>query len=120
MRRAGVIGVVLWLVGTAGIRLAGYRLLQPDQPVRTLVLYVISFALMVALGARIVAKLRLKREERFQAIALVMLPTLVLDPFSSLYFGSVFPNIDVRAAGAFGGWMLICCAGAVVGTWIKR
>jgi hypothetical protein len=49
-----------------------------------------------------------------------MLPTLLLDPFSCAFFHTVFPNLDPGAAGAFGGWMLIFCAGAVAGVWVKR
>jgi hypothetical protein len=31
----------------------------------------------------------------------------------------VFPNMAPSVAGVFGGWMLWCCAGAVVGASIR-
>jgi hypothetical protein len=48
-----------------------------------------------------------------------MLPTLLLDPFSCAFFTVIFPNVEPGAAGVLGGWMLIFCAGAVVGVWLK-
>ncbi len=48
----------------------------------------------------------------------VALPTLLLDPFSSAFFPAVFPNMAPEVAGVFGGWMLWCCAGALVGVMI--
>jgi len=46
-------------------------------------------------------------------------PTLLLDPFSSAFFPIVFPNIAPEMAGVFGGWMLLCCAAALVGVTIQ-
>ena len=43
------------------------------------------------------------------------LPTLLFDPFSSAFFSAIFPNIAPEMAGVFGGWMLVCCAGALLG-----
>jgi hypothetical protein len=49
----------------------------------------------------------------------VMLPTLLLDPFSSAFFPAVFPNIAPEMAGVFGGWMLCSCAGALLGAAVR-
>ncbi|HEV2387734.1 MAG TPA: DUF5367 family protein [Candidatus Acidoferrales bacterium] len=118
MRRALVYGFALWAIGTVGLRLAGGRLLLPHQPARTISLYAASFALMAWVIPRICLGLRLERGLWFQAAALLMLPTFLLDPFSAAFFPSVFPNIDAGAAGVFGGWLLMCCAGIVAGVWI--
>jgi hypothetical protein len=53
------------------------------------------------------------------AVAL-LLPTLLLDPFSSAFFPLVFPNIPREAAGVFGGWMLWCCATGLAGVTLTR
>jgi hypothetical protein len=111
--RSLVAGIVLWLVGTIGIRLAGERLLHPGHPLATLILYAVSFALMAFLVPRIV------RGDR-AAVTLLMLPTLILDGLACVFFTAVYPNVDPAAAGLFGGWMLICCGGAVVGVWLRR
>lgn len=117
MKRIFQLGFLLWVAGTIGIRLAGHRLLHSNQPVRTALLYLISFILMAFVARRICQRLRLERDSWPQAASLLALPTLILDPFSCAFFPAVFPNIDPAAAGIFGGWMLICCAGAVAGAW---
>jgi len=118
-RRIVVIGILLWAVGTIGIRLAGQHLLYPQAGARTILLYVISFLLMALLARRIFHRMGIEKESWPRAATLLALPTLLLDPFSSAFFSAVFPNVDAAAAGVFGGWMLICCGGAVAGAWVK-
>lgn len=113
------LGLLLWLTGTLAIRLAGHRLLQSGHPIQILILYLVSFVLMGLLVRRICRRLGLQKDSWLPAASLLMLPTLILDPLSCAFFTTVFPNLDPAAAGAFGGWMLICCGGAVVGVWVK-
>jgi hypothetical protein len=113
------IGTVLWIVGTAAIRLGGRGLLHSNRPVATLVLYLASFVLMAMLVPRIFRRLGLEEGSWPAAATLLMLPTLILDPFSCAFFTIIFPNIEPGAAGVFGGWILIFCAGAVAGVWLK-
>jgi hypothetical protein len=119
MKRIIGIGLLLWLVGTVAIRLAGQHMLHAQTSWRTILLYLCSFVLMALLARRIFRSLHLDRESWPRAATLLALPTLLLDPFSSAFFSSVFPNVDPAAAGVFGGWMLICCAGAMAGAWVK-
>ena len=112
-------GLVLWGVGTIGIRLAGQHMLHAQSTAGTVTLYVCSFVLMGLLARRIFRGVGLDKESWPRAATLLALPTLILDSFSSAFFASVFPNVDPAAAGVFGGWMLICCAGAVAGAWVK-
>jgi predicted neutral ceramidase superfamily lipid hydrolase len=118
--RTGLVGVLIWTAGTAGIRAAGHHVLRAQQPWPTVLLYLVSFALMAWLVPIICRQLGIERASWFKAATLLILPTLLLDPFSCLFFTTVFPNLDVAAAGAFGGWMLICCGGAVAGVWAAR
>ena len=115
-----LLGLLLWIMGTLGVRFGGYRFLLPHSPVRTLLLDLASFLLMALLVRRLFARLRLEKERWPAAVTLLMLPTLLLDPFSCLFFPTVFPNADPTTAGVFGGWMLIFCGGAVAGLWAKR
>lgn len=108
-------GVAFWLAGTAVTRLFGQHLLQPGLV--ALVLYATSFAAMAIVVPWL---LRLLRVEPVEGVTLLALPTLLFDPFACLYFASLFPNVAPSAAGIYGGWMLICCGGAVVGAWAKR
>ena len=118
-RRTILTGVAIWIAGTALIRLAGHRLLHPGRAAETLVLYLVSFILMALLVPRICGRLGFERDLWPKAATLLILPTLLLDPLSCAFFGTIFPNIDAAAAGAFGGWMLICCGGGVAGVWRK-
>jgi uncharacterized protein DUF5367 len=111
------IGVLLWLIGAAAIRLAGQRLLHSGRPYATLILYLISFLLMALLAPRIFRRVGVQKDSWPAAATLLMLPTLLLDPFSCVFFTTIFSNVEPGAAGVFGGWMLICCAGVVVGIW---
>ncbi|HJZ85157.1 MAG TPA: DUF5367 family protein [Polyangia bacterium] len=118
-RRTLLLGGLLWLAGTIAIRLAGHRLLRSDQPLHLVILYLVSFVLMALLVRRICIRLRLPRDAWPRAAALLILPTLLLDPFSCLFLTTLFPNLDAGAAGAFGGFMLICCGGGVTGVLVK-
>jgi len=120
MTRALQWGGLLWVAGTIGIRLAGQYLLRPHRVLPTTLLYLISFMLMAWVVRRICQRLQLERELWFKATTLLILPTAILDPFSCLFFPRVFPNVDPAAAGIFGGWMLICCGGAIAGAWFQR
>jgi Kef-type K+ transport system membrane component KefB len=120
MRRALFIGLLLWFVGTIAIRLIGQHALPTHNIARIVILYAVSFVLMVVVVPRICRRLKFDKERWFEAATLLILPTLLLDPFSCVFFPAVFPNLDPAAAGLFGGWMLICCGGGVAGVWVRR
>lgn len=120
MKRAFLYGLLLWILGTLVIRFTGRGLFHPTRPLSTVILYLASFVLLAVLIPRIPRSLKIEKGSRFAAVSLIILPTLLLDPFSCLFFSTIFPNIAPAAAGLFGGWMLICCAGAVAGAWLER
>jgi Family of unknown function (DUF5367) len=108
-------GLAIWAAGTIVLRLAGQRLLQPGNWAETLILFAVSFPLMGWIARRLCRRFKLPRDQWLGGAVSVALPTLLLDPFSSAFFPVVFPNMAPEAAGIFGGWMLCCCAGALVG-----
>jgi hypothetical protein len=108
-------GLGIWLVATAALRLAGQHLLRPRDPVGAVVLFAVSFPLMAWVARRLCGRFRLPPEEWPAGAISIALPTLLLDPFSSAFFPVVFPNMAPELAGMFGGWMLWCCAGALLG-----
>jgi len=115
-------GLVLWLGGTILLRvLPGGRV--PAEGGRSAValvaLYAASFVLLFLALGRPIVRAKSPADARLALIALV-LPTLVLDAFSSASFPAVFPNLPASAAGVFGGWMLICCAGCVAAALLVR
>ena len=113
-------GLAIWMGGTIALRLAGQRLLYPGNWMGILILFAISFPAMAWIVRRLCSRFQLPREQWPVGAISVALPTLLLDPFSSALFPMVFPNIAPEAAGLFGGWMLWCCAGALVGGTVQR
>lgn len=113
-------GFGIWAAGTIVLRLAGQHLLRPGGSAATLILFAISFPLMGLMVRRICTGFRLPQKQWLEAAFLIALPTLLLDPFSSAFFPVVFPNMAPEVAGVFGGWMLWCCAGALVGASVTK
>jgi hypothetical protein len=113
-------GLAIWLAATAALRIAGQRLLHPGDLRGTLILFVVSFPLMAWVVRRLCQRARLPREQWVAGAVSVALPSLLLDPFSCAFFPVVFPNIAPEVAGVFGGWVLWCCAGAMVGVLIGK
>jgi Family of unknown function (DUF5367) len=118
-QRLFLYGLGIWLAATGLLRLAGERVLHPANAIGTPILLAVSFLLMALLARRLCRRLQVPLESWPAAAISLALPTLLLDPFSSAFFPSVFPNIPASAAGVFGGWMLMCCAGALAGVIIK-
>ncbi|HEY2019155.1 MAG TPA: DUF5367 family protein [Bryobacteraceae bacterium] len=113
-------GLGIWTAGTIALRLAGQHILHPGNWTATLWLFAISFPLMAWMVRRLCRRFQPQPEQWMAGAVSVALPTLLLDPFSSAFFPTVFPNMPPEAAGVFGGWMLWCCAGALVGVAIRR
>jgi hypothetical protein len=113
-------GLAISLAGTVVLRMGGQYLLRPDSVPAILGLLAISVPAMAWL-ARTLCRLVVPRPADWPAGAIALvLPTLALDPFSSAFFAEIFPNIRADAAGLFGGWMLCCCAGALLGVTLRR
>ncbi|HUC42207.1 MAG TPA: DUF5367 family protein [Candidatus Micrarchaeaceae archaeon] len=108
-------GLAIWLVATMALRFAGQWILRPGHFTGTLLLFAVTFPLMALLARRLCRQAGLPREQWVAGAVSLAAPTLVLDSFSSAFFPLVFPNMSPGVAGTFGGWMLICCAGALLG-----
>ena len=108
-------GLGIWLIASVALRLAGQHVLRPRGPVGTVMFFAVSLALMVWLVRRLCRRFRLPPEDWPAGAISLALPTLLLDSFSSAFFPVVFPNIASGLSGVFGGWMLCCCAGAMLG-----
>jgi hypothetical protein len=113
--RLSLYGFTIWLVASLFLRFAGQRLLHPGDTKGTLLLFAVSFPLMAWLVRRLCRRFQLPREQWLAGALSIALPTLLLDSFSSAFFPVVFPNVAPAVAGVFGGWMLWCCAGALLG-----
>ncbi len=118
-RRLLFCGFAIWAVATLALRVAGQYILHPGNWTRTLILFGISFPLMAWLLRRLCRRFQLSSDQWLRGGVSLAMPTLLLDPFSSAFFPVVFPNIAPEMAGVFGGWMLWCCAGALVGAMVR-
>jgi MFS family permease len=114
-KRLFISGLVIWAVATVALRFAGQHVLRPGDWRSTLLLFALSFPLMALLARGLCRRFQLPPEQWLAGAVSLALPTLILDPFSSAFFGEVFPNMAPQLAGVFGGWMLCCCAGAIAG-----
>jgi hypothetical protein len=112
-------GFAIWFAATLFLRVRGQNLLAPNHDLKIAIIFALSFPLMALLIRRLCRGLP-SREEQFAAAISILLPTLVLDPFSSVFFPEIFPNIAPQMAGVFGGWMLWCCAGGLIGVAIPQ
>jgi Family of unknown function (DUF5367) len=119
-RRLVLLGFAIWLAATAAIRVFGQRLLHPGNGPGIIILFAVSFVVVAWFVRRLCRRLQVPDEHWPAAAISLLLPTLLLDPFSSAFFPTVFPNIQPEAAGLFGGWMIICCAGGLVGAIVRR
>ena len=120
MLRCLVVGLVAWLIGTAMIRLGGQYLLRPGELLPLALLLLASFPLMALLARSVCRGSALPPQLWPAGAILLVLPTMLLDTFSSAFFPLVYPNLPEQAAGLFAGWMLWSCAGALVGAGLGR
>ena len=115
MLRCFITGFIIWAVASIALRLGGQYLLHPESLAATALLLVVSFPLMALIARRICVDAAVPREQWPSAGIYIALPSLMLDTFGSAFFAVIYPNISERAAGLFGGWILWCCAGALLG-----
>jgi Family of unknown function (DUF5367) len=112
-------GLGIWIAATVVLRVSGQQMLRPGDRKGTLILFAVSFPLMAWLARSLCRRFHLQPEQWPAGAISIALPTLLLDPFSSAFFPVVFPNMAPEVAGVFGGWMLWCCAGALVGASVR-
>ncbi len=113
-------GLAIWFLATLALRLGGQHLLHPGAWKGTLLLFGVSFPLMAWIVRRLCRRFQLPHEQWLAGTVSVARPRLLPDPFSSAFFPVVFPNMAPEVAGVFGGWMLWCCASALLGVTLRR
>ncbi len=114
------VGFLIWVAGTVALRLFGQYILYPENPLGVALLLLISFPAMALLMRKICLDAGVPREHWPLAGILLTIPTMVLDTFSTAFFPAFYPNIPRGAAALYGGWIIWCLLGALVGVSIKR
>jgi uncharacterized protein DUF5367 len=118
-RRLIAAGFAFWGAGTLALRLLGQHVFVPNAAPRLIVVFLVGFLASGWVVRTLCRRFRLSAEQWPAAASAVVLPTLLLDPVSTLWFGSVFPNIESVMAPVFAAWILACCAGGVIGASLR-
>lgn len=99
-------GFLIWLLGTILIRVAGQFFLNPES----LSLLLLTFALTVPLMAIALCPIyhwrKVPPAERPLAVTSAILPSMLLDCLTVLFFPSIFPNLSPTAITPFSAWLL--------------
>jgi len=112
-------GLAIWIAATAALRVFGQHILHPASPASIVILFAVSLPLMALVVRRLCRAARLPPDQWVLGAASLALPTLALDSFSSAFFSTIYSNMAPEAAGLFGGWILWCCCGALLGGMIR-
>jgi hypothetical protein len=115
-----ILGFICWLAATLALRVIGQWVISDRHWLHVVVLFAISFLAMAFVVRMACIRARVPPHDWPVAAVSLLLPTLLLDPFSSAFFPIVFPNMAPENAGVFGGWMIICCAGGLLGALVLR
>jgi hypothetical protein len=120
MRRLFIVGFMIWLAASIVLRFIGQYVFHPESPTAIAMLLIASFPIMALVARRICADAKVPPQQWPAATIFFLMPSLVLDTFSTTFFATVYPNIPAQAAGLFGGWILCCCGGALLGVSFAR
>ena len=98
-------GFLVWLIATVIVRISGQHLLDPDQPVIVVFLFLGTVPLIAAVTIPIYDWRQVSLHDRPTAAILMSLPGLLIDVVVLLAFPTIFPNLG-DVAGIFGAWLL--------------
>jgi len=99
------IGLAIWAAATGLLRLAGGHWLSGEDPARLSVLFAAT-AVAIALPVAGLARGLPTREGALRAVVVVVLPGILLDAESVLWFRRVFPNLPESAGRPFASLLL--------------
>lgn len=105
MGRFAGIGLAVWLVATLAIRLGGGRVFRTDDTTHAVLLFAIT-ALVIGAAISLLVRRLENREAGLRAAVLVVLPGMLLDTGSVLWFPAVFPNLPASAGMPFASLLL--------------
>ena len=105
MKRYFWIGFGVWLAATLAIRFAGGTLFGTNGGIRLVVLFV-STTIVVGAAIRFFLRPLPTADARLRAAVLIVLPGILLDTGSVLWFPAVFPNLPAAAGMPFAALLL--------------
>ncbi len=120
MRRFVWIGLAVWLLATLVVRLWGQSVFRSGSTAKWALLFGLT-AVAIAVPISVLARRLPTREAGLRAAVLIVLPGLLLDTGSVLWFRSVFPNLPEMAGMPFAALLLWAYAIALLaGVWPRR
>lgn len=108
------IGFVVWLLATIVFRLGGHYFFLHEDPAVLSLIWIATALGLVTIALLLFRWQRLKRAQRFEAAALMVISGMILDAFITEGFAVVFPNMSADAAGSFGAWLLLAYASVLL------
>jgi hypothetical protein len=114
MKKLAGAGFLIWLAATIALRMAGERLIHHDSSLSILLLFAVSAPLMFQLPRGLFARFSTPPVVYAAGAIALVVPGMLLDTISAIWFTRVFPNMPPQAAGLFGGWLLFCNAIALI------
>jgi len=120
MRRFVWIGLAVWLFATLAIRLWGKSVFRAGSAAQWALLFGVT-AVAIAVPISLLVRSLPTREAGLRAAVLVVLPGMLLDTGSVLWFRSVFPNLPEMAGMSFAALLLWAYAIALLaGVWPRK
>ena len=105
MRRFLWLGLAIWLVATLAIRVSGERLFPAQGGNPSVLLFALT-ALAIAVPVSLLARSLPSRDAALRATVLLVLPGILLDTGSVLWFRVIFPNLPDSARAPFASLLL--------------
>jgi K+-transporting ATPase A subunit len=105
MARYVWIGFAVWLFATVAIRFGGGGILPTGPGLRFGILLAVT-ALVIGAAISLLVRRIPAREVRLEAAVLLVLPGILLDTGSVLWFPAVFPNLPAGAGLPFAALLL--------------
>lgn len=106
MARFLAIGFAVWFAATLTFRFFGQVFFKPDSPGSMALLFLAVAVLIVSGVAALLSEYRADPGGAALASVALVLPGILLDVFSTLFFRAVLPNLDPAGAANFGALML--------------
>ncbi len=108
------IGFAIWLLAIIVFRLGGHHFFLHKEPAVLALIWIATTLSLVAVAWLLFRWQGLKRGQRFEAAALMVISGMILDAFITEAFAVVFPNMPAGAAGGFGAWLLLAYASVLL------
>lgn len=108
------VGVAIALVAGLVFRIVGHLVLDPANPVAVVGVFAATVPLMWGLAVGVFRWRGLTGVARREAAVLLVVPGMLVDAVSTALFSVVYPNMNLAAAGLFGGLLLLAYATVLV------